>query len=132
MFKIEILSSQIEQINQVIDKIILYEPQVIRLTQIPGIGIYSALLIVYEIGDIKRFPKATHFCSYIGIVPSVRQSGTINYTGRITKEGNKYLRWILAEAAQNAALLPTNPFHKHYQNKKVQQKQKLQQQEKLL
>ena len=66
---------------------------------IPGFGLiaylwmWTAHLILCEVGDIERFPTAKKFSSYIGIVPSVHQSGRINFTGKITKQGNKYLRF---------------------------------------
>ena len=42
------------------------------LMTVPGIGYYSALLIVSEIGDINRFPDSYHLCSYAGLIPSTR------------------------------------------------------------
>ncbi len=39
------------------------------LMTIPGIGYYSALLVMSEIGDINRFPDSSHLCSYAGLVP---------------------------------------------------------------
>ena len=67
------------------------------LMTIPGIGYYSALLIVSEIGDIDRFPDSYHLCSYAGLVPSTHSSGGITYHGSITKRGST----ILYEAGQN-------------------------------
>ena len=64
---------------------------------IPGIGYYSAMLIISEIGDINRFPDSYHLCSYAGLVPSTHSSGGITYHGKITKTGSKYLRWIMLE-----------------------------------
>jgi transposase len=58
------------------------------LMTIPGIGYYSALLIVSEIGDINRFPDSYHLCSYAGLVPSTHSSGGITYHGSITKRGS--------------------------------------------
>jgi transposase len=69
------------------------------LMTIPGIGYYSALLIVSEIGDINRFPDSYHLCSYAGLVPSTHSSGGITYHGSIAKRGSKYLRWIMLECA---------------------------------
>ena len=69
------------------------------LTTIPGIGYFSALLIYAEIGDVKRFPNPKKLCSYAGLVPSIRQSGNKVITGKITKEGNKLLRWVLVQCA---------------------------------
>jgi transposase len=67
------------------------------LMTIPGIGHYSAVLIVSEIGDINRFPDSNHLCSYAGLIPSTHSSGGITYHGAITKTGSKHLRWIMLE-----------------------------------
>jgi transposase len=72
------------------------------LTTVPGLGIYSALLIVSEIGDINRFHKAKNLCSYAGLVPSVYQSGNKIRRGKLTKQGSKWLRWIMIQAAHHA------------------------------
>jgi transposase len=73
------------------------------LMTIPGVGYYSALLIKSEIGDVKRFPSAKQLCSYAGLVPSTYASGNTCYHGHITKQGSRWLRWILIEAAIHAA-----------------------------
>jgi len=65
---------------------------------IPGIGYYSALLIKSEIGDINRFPSAKQVCSYAGLIPSTYSSGNTTFHGHITKQGSRWLRWILAQA----------------------------------
>ena len=67
------------------------------LMTIPGIGYYSALLIVSEVGDINRFPDSYHLCSYAGLIPSTYRSGGITHHGSVTKTGSKYLRWIMLE-----------------------------------
>ena len=70
------------------------------LTTIPGIGIYSAFIILGEIGDINRFSREEKLFSYAGVIPSVHQSGENKYYGHITKQGSKYLRWILTETVR--------------------------------
>lgn len=70
------------------------------LVTIPGIGIYSALVIISEIGDITRFSNEEKLCSYAGLNPSVHQTGDHCYYGHITKQGSKHLRWILTEAVR--------------------------------
>ena len=45
------------------------------LLTIPGIGPYTALLVLAEIGDVSRFPNSGHLCSYVGMVPSTHSSG---------------------------------------------------------
>ena len=70
------------------------------LMTIPGIGYYSALLIKSEIGDISRFPFGDRLCSYAGLVPSTHASGKRVRHGGITKEGSRWLRWVMVQAAQ--------------------------------
>jgi len=69
-----------------------------RLMTIPGIGKFFALLISTEIDDIHRFRHKGKLCSYAGLVPSTYSSGDRLYHGRITKQGNKWLRWAMVEA----------------------------------
>jgi transposase len=70
------------------------------LMTIPGVGYYSALLIVSEIGDVNRFPDSAHLCSYAGLTPSTHSSGGVTYHGHITKTGSRHLRWVLTECAR--------------------------------
>ena len=70
------------------------------LITIPGIGIYSALIILSEIGAITRFPNEEKLYSYAGLIPSVHQTGDHCYHGHITKQGSKHLRWILTEVVR--------------------------------
>lgn len=74
------------------------------LSSIPGIGDILAVTIRYEIDDISRFISSSKLCSYAGLVPSTYSSGNRTFQGRITKQGNKWLRWALIEAAQRAPL----------------------------
>jgi transposase len=60
-------------------------------------------VIRYEIDEIERFSSAKKLYSYAGLIPSTYSSGERIYHGRITKQGNKYLRWAMTEAAQVAA-----------------------------
>lgn len=78
------------------------QPQAKLLMTIPGISYLTSHLLLAEIGDISRFPSAQKLCSYAGLVPSVHQSGQHLFYGRITKQGNKYIRWAMVEAAQTA------------------------------
>jgi len=70
------------------------------LKSIPGISTFSALVILAEIGDVNRFLDEKKIFSYAGLVPSVHKSGDKAYYGHITKQGSKYLRWILVECAR--------------------------------
>jgi transposase len=72
------------------------------LLTIPGVGQLTAYLLLYEIGDIRRFNSARELCGYAGITPIVRESGDHRQEGHISKEGNPYIRWDIVEAAQIA------------------------------
>jgi transposase len=76
------------------------------LMSIPGMGYYSALLTTSEIGDVKRFRSAKQLCAYAGLVPSTHASGNTCFHGHITKQGSRWLRWILIEAAIHAVKRP--------------------------
>jgi transposase len=70
------------------------------LMTIPGVGYYTALLVKSEVGDISRFPFGERLCSYAGLVPSTHASGASTRHGGITREGSRWLRWVMVEAAQ--------------------------------
>jgi len=98
---VETLNGLIDEVTETIKKIVEDNPQAKLLTTIPGISYYSALLIISEIGDVNRFPDARRLCSYAGLVPSVHSSGGKCYHGSITKQGSKWLRWILIELSHH-------------------------------
>ena len=72
------------------------------LLSIPGIGNLTALLIWCELGDISRFKDASQVAAYFGLVPSVRSSADHWSYGPITKEGSKFVRWMLIQCAWQA------------------------------
>jgi transposase len=77
-------------------------PQVEALADIHGIGLYSALLIVAEIGEVDRFRTAKQVGAYTGLTSRVHQSGGHCYQGSITRQGSPWLRWVLVQAAMKA------------------------------
>lgn len=96
------LTEEIQQVSQTITAQAAADPQAQLLCTMPGIGAYSALLILSEIGDVHRFPDSRHLCSYAGLVPSVHASGGKTRLGRLTKQGSSWLRWILVELSVHA------------------------------
>lgn len=81
-------------------------PYVPLLLSVPGISWVLGYTIAAEIGDIARFPSATKLCGYTGLCPRVYQSGQSDHRGSLAKNGPKYLRWALIEAAVKAAQHP--------------------------
>ena len=74
-------------------------PVVRRLRAFRGIDTLSALIVVLEVADFTRFPRAVQLGSWLGLVPSRQQSGETDRHGSITKTGSRYARRILVEAA---------------------------------
>jgi transposase len=74
-------------------------PRVRRLTPIPGIGLFTAVAVVVEVGDINRFGSAAQLCSWAGLTPREHSSGDHIRRGHISKQGSRWLRWMLVEAA---------------------------------
>lgn len=69
---------------------------------IPGVGQVTADVVVSELGKVERFPSRKEVCSYAGLSPGRRQSADREKNLPITKNGSKWLRWILVEAAWGA------------------------------
>jgi transposase len=70
-----------------------------RLQSVPGIGQILALVLLYEIQDIRRFPRVQDFVSYCRLVKCAKESGGKRLGTSGKKIGNAHLRWAFAEAA---------------------------------
>jgi len=64
-----------------------------------GIDTLSALTLIVETQDFKRFPKASSYMSYTGLVVSDNSSGARVRRGSITKAGNYHIRRVLGESS---------------------------------
>jgi transposase len=68
----------------------------------PGVGPITSLAFVLTIGDVNRFPRGKQVASYLGLIPREYSSGGKQRLGSISKQGNRFMRMLLVEAAQNA------------------------------
>ncbi len=93
---------EIDATSDEIDRRAHQDPYVDVLCQIRGIGRYTALLVIAEVGDVTRFPDARHLCAWAGLTPTVRSSDGKARLGHISHQGSPALRWALVEAAQHA------------------------------
>ena len=84
-------------------------PTVERLLTIPGLGVLTATALVAFVGDVQRFRSCRHFASFLGLTPRERSSGTTRRLGRISKQGDVYLRTLLTHGAR--AVLWAAPKH---------------------
>jgi transposase len=82
------------------------------LRSLPGVGEFFSVLIRHEVGEMERFPSSKKFASYTGLVPSTYASGRRITHGRLTKEGNKWLRWAFIEAVSPA--IRCSPYLRGY------------------
>jgi transposase len=83
-----------------------------RLRSVPGIGKILALVILYEIQDIRRFPRVQDFVSYCRLVKCAKESAGKKYGTSGKKIGNAYLKWAFSEAA--VLFLRNNPEGQKY------------------
>ena len=77
-------------------------PIIRALQALRGIAFVSAVTLISELGDLKRFGSARQLMAYLGLVPSEHSSGLSQRRGSITKSGNAHARRILVEAAHHA------------------------------
>jgi transposase len=81
-----------------------YENERVKLLMtLPGVAHGVALTLLAALGDLSRFQDGDHAASYLGLVPSTRQSARRCYHGPITKAGCSQTRAMLTQAAQHAA-----------------------------
>lgn len=111
---IEYFDQLVEQADTRIETTVKNHKQAKLLTTIPGISYCSALTIMAEIGDINRFPSAKKLQGYAGLVPSTYASGDKIAHGRITKQGSRWLRWIMIETAHKQILCKKTPGFSWY------------------
>jgi hypothetical protein len=95
----------------VIAQQVVSDENVRRLMTIPGIDVVTAATLVAVIGDVRRFSTSRHLVGYLGLHPTIRQSGNgPGRHGRVSKEGPAAARHVLVEAAWSAAKSP-GPLH---------------------
>lgn len=99
----EAINREISVSNDMVKEVFEQNEDAQLLITIPGIGVTLATLLSIEIDGIERFCSPSKLCSYAGLVPSTHSSGGKTYHGKITAEGNRWLRWALVEAVVPAS-----------------------------
>jgi transposase len=103
---IDALQQRIDRLDREVHQRARSDPRVKVLTQLPGVGVFTALVLLAEIGDISRFGSARKLASWAGLTPMVRGSDRMVHHGHISKQGSVWVRWVLCEAAQTAKRHP--------------------------
>jgi transposase len=78
------------------------DERVQQLREIPGIGLLTSTAIRASVGDIQRFPSGRHFASWLGLTPRERSSAERRRLGKISKQGDVYLRTLMVHGARAA------------------------------
>jgi transposase len=110
---IDDLDVQIDACERQLRRLGADHPYIPLLVTAPGIAWVLGYTIAAELGDIGRFSSPKKLCGYTGLCPRVWQSGDRDHRGPLAKNGPRYLRWALIEAATHAARHPC--YRDHYQ-----------------
>ena len=100
--ELELVESIVEKLDRQIIHVVAGDEKAKLLDTLPGIAPYTALFLSSALDNVDRFPDSKHACAYLGLVPSLHQSGDVTFTGHITRDGNKFLRRNLVECARAA------------------------------
>jgi len=100
----------LEQLDRLDEQITAFEdrmrevftkmPALERVRSLPGVGFILGIVILSEVGDVRRFPDAAHLATYAGTTPRVHASGDKIRIGRRRPDVNHYLKWAYTEAAE--------------------------------
>jgi transposase len=98
---IAVLNEQIKRLDAEIGALAEAHPACRLLMSIPGVGGVTAMAFVATVDEVQRFAKSRALGAYVGLTPRRRQSGEMDYTGRISRHGDAMLRSLLYEAAHS-------------------------------
>jgi transposase len=99
---LEALNDQVERIESKIAALAAEDESTRLLMTMTGVGYFTAMLILSEVGDIRRFRSEKAFASWMGLAPVVRQSGERTWVGGVPRRSNGRLKSALVECAQAA------------------------------
>jgi transposase len=115
---VEFFNQKISLLEKKVLTLAKLKPEFERLLTLPGIGKILGLTIMYETGDIARFPKAGNYTSYCRCVDAKCQSNGKKKGSNNRRNGNKFLCWAYVEAA-HYALRFCPPARSFYDRKKA-------------
>jgi transposase len=107
------LDRNLDELDEAVTRAAQEHPQARLLMTQPGVGPITSLAFVLTIGDVSRFKHSNQVASYVGLIPREHSSGGKQKLGAISKQGNRFLRQLLVEAAQSVTRLDEG-FRKQY------------------
>jgi transposase len=99
--RIRAMSEGILAIEKRLELQLKADPQMQRITQIPGVGLLTATAAIATMGEASAFKSGREFCSWLGLVPKQTGSGGKVRLGGISKRGDAYLRTLLVHGARS-------------------------------
>lgn len=103
--KMHLYTEQIKLMERQAEEVALsenYKSIYQRIRSVPGIGAVAGKVLLFEIGDFKRFKNERKIAAYCGLTPAEYSSGDRVVRGRITGQGQEYLRRLLIQASWQA------------------------------
>jgi len=110
------LDRQIAPLDRAVAEAAQQNPRARLLMIQPGVGPITALAFVLTIGEVSRFARGKQVASYLGLIPREHSSAGHQRMGAISKQGNRFLRMLLVEAAQSAVRYDPE-FRREYQHR---------------
>lgn len=95
------LEARLKALDQALARAAKGDATVARLRTVPGIGLLTATALVASVPEIHNFPDGRHFASWLGLTPREFSSGERRFLGRISKQGDRYLRMLLVHGARS-------------------------------
>ena len=99
---VKLLDQQIQSLDLAVIEAAEKDANARLLMTQPGVGPITSLAFVLTMGDVSRFRRGKQVASYLGLIPREYSSGGHQRLGSISKQGNRFLRMLLVEAAQGA------------------------------
>jgi transposase len=100
----DVLTQELHRLDGQVKRVARGDPVARRLATIPGVGVFGALFLHAEIGQIERFGSSHQLAAYAGLVPTTRSLGGKTTHGPLAKASNHWLKWILVEIVQTLKL----------------------------
>ena len=114
LFKIRsLLNEQIALLDEAVKKVAEGNEKARLLMTQPGVGPITSMAFVLTMGDVSRFKRGKQVGSYLGLIPREKSSGGRQRNSSISKQGNRFMRMLLVEAAQSVVRYDAE-FRKEY------------------
>jgi transposase len=100
--EVRLLEARMARLERELSALVRLSPACTTLISIPGIGLLTATgIVAATAGEVSHFKSARHFASWFGLTPREDSSAERRRLGRISKQGDRYLRMLLVHGARS-------------------------------